>query len=51
MAAPLTHSPDAGDKLSINLMLALFTSISFPSILNLLHRSRSDNIHRILNLL
>jgi len=32
MAVPLTYCPDAGDKLLIDLMLAFFTGISFPSI-------------------
>jgi hypothetical protein len=30
---PLTYCPDAGDKLLIDLMLAFFTGISFPSIM------------------
>jgi hypothetical protein len=44
----LTYSPDAGDKLSINLMFAFFTGISFPLIIDLL---RGDYVHGILNLL
>jgi hypothetical protein len=48
MAVPLTYSPDAGDKLSINLMFAFFTGISFPLIIDLL---RGDYVHGILNLL